>query len=70
MQLIGGNMPYSNYPHGFSHGVTMRNIPVDLSINPKANIFWVDSNNGSDSNKGTFTFPFASLDYAISQCTA
>ncbi len=64
-------MTYSDYPHGFAHGVTIRDIPVNLSINPNANVFWVDSVTGHDyTNKGTFTRPFATLAYALTQCTA
>ncbi len=61
-------MPHSNYPNGFAQGVTIHGIPV---LNTYAgNVFWVDSNAGSDQNKGTFDRPFASLDYAIGRCTA
>lgn len=61
-------MPNSNYPNGFSKGVTVRNMPV---LNTYANkVFWVDSVHGSDGNKGTFDRPFSTIDYAVGQCTA
>jgi len=63
-------MSYSEYPHGFAHGLTVRDIPVNMAINPKANVFWVDSVNGSNYNKGTFTRPFATLAFAVTQCVA
>jgi len=61
-------MPHSNYGNGFSNGVTIRGVPI-LNSYPGA-VVWVDSNNGSDGNKGTFDRPFASVDFAIGQCTA
>lgn len=61
-------MPNSNYPNGFSKGVTIRNLPV---LNTYANkVFWVDSVHGSDGNRGTFDRPFSTIDYAVGQCTA
>jgi stress response protein SCP2 len=33
-------------------------------------VFWVDSGNGSNGNKGTFDRPFATVNYAIGRCTA
>lgn len=61
-------MPISNYPNGFAHGVNIRGLPI---LNTHAgNVFWVDSNGGSNGNKGTFDRPFATIDYAIGRCTA
>jgi len=34
------------------------------------NVFWVNSANGSDGNKGSRDRPFSTFDYAIGQCTA
>lgn len=62
-------MPYSHYPHGFSHGVSIKNVPVDITASSSANVFWVNSETGSNQNRGTFLRPFATLAYAISQCT-
>jgi hypothetical protein len=60
-------MPHSNYPKGFAQGVTVQNLPI---LNTYSNnVFWVDSNNGSDGNKGTFDRPFASIDKALDFCT-
>lgn len=63
-------MPYSHYPNGFANGVAIRQEVVANCYSGKANVFWVDSNIGSDSNKGTFNSPFSTLDYAIGRCTA
>jgi hypothetical protein len=68
---------YSNYPNGFANGVTMKNLPI-LQTNPGL-VFWVSNSTtgllpgqrgGSDGNKGTFDSPFATLNYAITQCVA
>ncbi len=61
-------MPITNYPGGFSHGIALRNMPV--FNNYAGNIFWVSSVGGSDGNKGTFVKPFATVNKAISMCTA
>jgi len=58
----------SNYPCGFANGINVRGMPL-LSSYP-GQVFWVDSVNGSDGNKGTFDRPFASIDYAVGRCTA
>lgn len=60
-------MTISNYPGGFANGVTIRNVPLSVTA---GNVFWVDSNTGSNGNKGTFDRPFADIDYAIGRCTA
>lgn len=67
-------MPFkSNYPQGaFPHGMTMGDVP--LHANTPGKVFWVASTSdvtpGSDGNKGTERRPFATLDYAITQCRA
>jgi hypothetical protein len=63
-------MPNTNYPNGFPNGVAIRDVPFDIKQGGAAKTFWVDSNTGSDGNKGTFNSPFATLDYAIGRCTA
>lgn len=56
----------SNYPNGFANGVSIRGIPV---LNTHAGkVLWVDSNTGSNQNKGTRERPLATLDYAIGLC--
>ena len=62
-------MKNSSYPHGFSNGVDIKEIPIESPAN-KANVFWVDSTVGSNGNKGNRAFPFATLAYAITRCTA
>ena len=69
-------MPNSNYPGGFASGISIRNIPL-TTTNP-GQVFWVyngtalqkGQRGGSDGNKGTYDSPFATINYAISQCTA
>lgn len=62
-------MAITNYPNGFAYGLSVRGVPI---LNTYAgNIFWLDSGIGSDGNRGkTKEKPFATLDYAVSQCTA
>lgn len=61
-------MPLSNFAGGFPEGLTVRNLPI---LNTYAgNVYWVDSGSGSDGNRGTFGNPFATIDYAVGQCTA
>lgn len=63
-------MTYSHYPNGFVNGVAVREQVVANLYSGKVNVFWVDSNRGSNSNKGTFQRPLATVDYAIGLCTA
>lgn len=61
----------SSFHHGFVNGVTIKEIPILDLQGKNGNVFWVDSNTGSDATGyGTFKHPFASLAYAITQCTA
>ncbi len=60
----------SSFPHGFANGITVREIPIILTQGANGNVFWVDSVHGSNGNKGTFKLPFATLAFAITQCTA
>lgn len=69
-------MTISNFPNGFLNGVTIREVPL-LQTQP-GQVFWVNSTTvlaktgvgPSDGNKGTYTHPFATLDYAVGRCTA
>lgn len=66
----------SNFPSGFSNGVTIRGIPL-LQMHP-GEVFWVNNTSvlpkggvgGSNGNPGTYLKPFSTLDYAIGRCTA
>jgi len=66
----------SDFPQGFLNGVTLRGVPI-VQSHP-GNVYWVyngtallqGQRGGSDSNKGTFNSPFATLNYAMSQCVA
>lgn len=59
---------HSNFPGGFANGVTIRGMPL-LSAYP-GKVFWVDSVNGSNGNRGTFDRPLASIDAAVGLCSA
>lgn len=66
----------TNYPGGFSSGLTVQNLPITIPHPGK--VFWVNNSTalaeggigGSNSNPGTYTKPFSTLDYAIGKCTA
>ena len=66
----------SNYPGGFTNGLTVQNVPI--SIPHPGKVFWVNNSTvlaqggigGSDGNDGTYQRPFSTLDYAIGKCTA
>lgn len=67
-------MPMSNFPNGFASGVVIRGIPL-LQTHP-GKVFWVYNGttldqghkNGSNANRGGFSDPFATIEYAVSQC--
>lgn len=69
-------MPMSNYPNGFVEGISIRGVPITL-IHP-GKVFWVNGSSvlapdglgGSNGNPGTYQKPFATIDYAVSQCKA
>ena len=72
-------MALSNFAAGFAQGISIRGVPL-IQTHP-GRAFWVGSAaanvdasqgimQGSDSNKGTFQRPFATLAYAITQCVA
>ncbi len=69
-------MSYSNYPNGISN-LVLRGVPLTMAHPGK--VFWVDGSSttppegvvgGNNGNPGTFTRPFATIDYAIGKCTA
>lgn len=53
----------SNFPNGFAQGLQVQGMPV-LNAYP-GRVFWLDSINGADGNRGTFQRPFASLAGAL-----
>lgn len=62
-------MGFTNYPFGFLDGLTVRGVPILNSYS--GNIFWVDSNAGSDvgnNNGKSPERPFKTWDYAIGLC--
>jgi len=63
-------MTTSNYNTGFPNGVTIRNVPIVDLQNGNGKVFMVDSTIGSDSHKGTFRYPFASIRRALTFCVA
>lgn len=64
------------YPNGFDRGLIARGVPI-LQTQP-GQVFWVYNGSivdvsqsvGSDDNRGSFDLPFATIDYAIGQCTS
>lgn len=69
-------MSTSNFPNGFPNGVLIRGLPI--TITHPGEVFWVNGSSvagkgasvGSDTGKGTFRAPFATIDYAIGRCLA
>ena len=57
----------SNYPGGFTHGITIRGIPI--TVTHPGEIFWVDEN-ASHKGRGTFKAPDASIETCMSRCVA
>jgi len=62
-------MTLTNFPNGLSSfGIPV--LPSLMKVTT-GKVFFVDSNTGSNGNKGTSTKrPFADIDYAIGRCTA
>jgi hypothetical protein len=67
----------ATYPNGFNNGISIRGMPIAQTHPGRA--FWVSNNatgllagqrGGSDGNRGTFDSPYATLNYAVSQCVA
>lgn len=64
----------TNFPQGFANGVILRGLPI-LQAQP-GRAFWLSNNGalepgevaGSDSNRGTFYRPFATLSGALADC--
>ena len=69
-------MALSHFPNGFSHGLLLKEVPVEIPHPGK--VFWVNNSSvlpdggiaGSDGNPGTYLKPFSTLDYAIGKCKA
>ena len=61
-------MPNSNYDYGFPNGVVIRNNPIVDILNGDGQVFWVDSNKGTDNGKGNFKYPFKTINYAVTRC--
>lgn len=82
--MSGFTASMSHFPNGFNGGVTIRGVP--LSIVHPGKVFWVGRDNVAGSstaafpnrkaaadgagNRGGFLDPWATIDYAIGQCTA
>lgn len=68
-------MAISNFPNGFSNGVTVRGVPVNVAHPGQAfflnnsGVLGPRSISASDSNAGTYQKPFATLAGALAQCT-
>lgn len=67
-------MPYTNYPHGFKDGLSVREIPIVITPNPQGDVYWVNSSsqNASDERgvRGTNQYPLATLAAALARVTA
>lgn len=69
-------MGMSNFPNGFSNGVTIRGVPLLLAHPGK--VFWVNNSSvlpsggiaGSNGNDGSYLKPFSTIDYAVGRCLA
>ena len=69
-------MPITNYPNGFLNGISLRGVPI-LQTHP-GQVYWVNGSSvpapngvgGADQGPGTYTRPFATLDYAVGRCVA
>lgn len=69
-------MGMSNFPNGFSGGVMIRGVPLTMAHPGK--VFWVSNStvladkgiSGSNGNDGSYLRPWASINYAVTQCTA
>lgn len=70
---------YSNYPNGFTDGVTIRGVPLAIAYPGK--VFFVNNSAvlapvdnavvGADTpSAGTFNSPFSTIDYAVGQTVA
>lgn len=73
---IGAGPLASNFPYGFATGVTIRGIPINQTHPGIAKWVYNGTNvapqgrGGSDGNTGSFESPYATLQFAISQCVA
>lgn len=72
-------MPFSSFPKGFSNGITIQGLPMAniyatsqaaLTSTGKSGIYWVDSNNGTDGNSGTYSAPLATIGRAFALASA
>ena len=69
-------MPLSTFKQGFKYGVAIRGIPI-IQTHP-GRVFWVyngttlvvNQKNGSNGNDGSWNAPFATIQYALTQCNA
>lgn len=69
-------MPFSNFPQGFAYGLSVRGMPL-LQMQPGQVLFVNNSTvlnpsqkAGSDSNRGSFLDPYATLNFALTQCVS
>lgn len=60
--------PLTNYPNGFSGGVNILGMPVLNTYG--GNVYWVNSNTGTNNNRGTRDRPLPTIDAATTLCTA
>ncbi len=68
----------SDYPHGFKNGISIRGVP--LAVAHPGKVLFVNNSGvlapggiggaNSPPGQGTYQAPYASIDYAVGQCTA
>ncbi len=69
-------MPMSMYPNGFTDGVSIRGVPINIGFPGK--VVYVNNSSvipaggiaGSDTNQGTYLAPFYTLAAAVAVCVA
>jgi hypothetical protein len=68
--------PTTSYPNGFANGIAIRGMPLvqtqqgAIYFLSNSAVYPRESRAGSDSNRGTFNSPFATLQGALGQCKA
>lgn len=72
-------MPMSNFPKGFSGGLSVQGMPIvmayatsqaSLGNTAKTGVYWVDYTNGLDGNPGTYQLPLKTLERALNLASA
>lgn len=67
-QVPNQSLRTSNFPGGFAGGVTINGVSIVNSYS--GGLYYVDSQTGSNTNKGTFNQPWATIAYALTRVIA